>query len=780
MQNLDGVTTDISYVKYLIDGGKTVFVCTENEHSTSAIARILTEYNLPVAVVERVSSAKAGFVNICKFFINASYFTNNDYFLKEEDVLGKIVTSAKKKRTISIDRQILLANSYDMGDLVVHRKYGVARFEGIFLVKAGEKEYDTAKLIYRGGDVLYVPIFNIDYVVKYGSVPTDIDQDSLLDKLGGNGFSTRKKRIAQNLYEMADGLIKQDAKRKQIEAAVFVANEFTRKFDEEFPYILTEDQTLAIEDCVEDLMLARPMERLICGDVGFGKTEVAMRACALVTFGRFVEEYFGQVCVICPTTLLVNQHYKNFCERFSGFDVAIEKITRNTSAKEKKDILRRLAIGEVDILITTHAGFGKDVTFKNLELLIIDEEQHFGVEQKEKMKAKYPCHCLLLSATPIPRTLQMGLSKVKDISIIATPPFDRILPITQVMGFDSTVLTHAIMREKERGGRTFFVCPRVADIDEQVTRIVTMTGGNIKVGIAHGQMEPEKLEDAMDGFFAGHFDVLVTTSIVESGIDISFANTMIIYKAEMFGLSALYQLRGRVGRGKTQSYVYFVMKDENRITQNAQERLRVIASIKNLGEGMKVAMADLDIRGAGNIVGKQQHGKMADVGIELYEQMLKEAISTVRNEPIYNDNEMPEIKISIPFFIPEDYIAGFQDRVQFYREIANIKSLEDLEILEEDIVEQFGKLPIPCQNLIEIVRFKIKAKEIGINKLEIGKKGITIEFFQHFVKFEQLLNEIANNPNKIKPKSQYGIFYEDSCENLIQKTKDVLKWVEML
>jgi transcription-repair coupling factor (superfamily II helicase) len=244
------------------------------------------------------------------------------------------------------------------------------------------------------------------------------------------------------------------------------------------------------------------------------------------------------------------------------------------------------------------------------------------VEQKEKMKTKFPCHILFLSATPIPRTLQMGLSKVKDISIIATPPFDRILPITQVMNFDPTVLTNAIMREKERGGRTFFVCPRIADIDEQVTRIVKMTDGNVRVGVAHGQMETEKLEDAMEQFYDGFFDVLVTTSIVESGIDISFANTMIIYKAEMFGLSALYQLRGRVGRGKNQSYVYFVTRDSNRLTETAQERLKVIASIKNLGEGMKVAMADLDIRGAGNIVGKQQHGKMADVGIELYEQMI--------------------------------------------------------------------------------------------------------------------------------------------------------------
>lgn len=780
IQNFESSKAGIDYLKSLYLEGKTVFICTANEHTTSSIARIFSEHECQIAVIDKISSAKSGVVNICKYFLDSSYQEGNEYFFKEEHILGKIVISAKQKRNISIDRQILSANSYDIGDLVVHKKYGVAKFIGIFLIKAGEKEYDTAKLLYRNGDTLYVPIFNIDYVTKYGHVPDGIDEETLLDKLGGDGFTTRKARVAKNLYAMAEDLVNQSAKRKSSEANVFMQNEFTRKFDEQFPYILTEDQALAIEDCINDLSLGRPMERLICGDVGFGKTEVAMRASTLVIFGKMIEEYFGQVCVICPTTLLANQHYKTFSERFIGFDCKVEKITRMTSVKEKKDILRRLAIGEVDILITTHTGFGKDVIFKNLDLLIIDEEQHFGVEQKEKMKAKFICHVLFLSATPIPRTLQMGLSKIKDISIIATPPFDRILPITQVMDFDTTVLTNAILREKEQNGRTFFICPRVADLNEQMTRIIKMTQGLVKVGIMHGQMDTEALEDTMDKFYDGYYDVLVTTSIVESGIDISFANTMIIYKAEMFGLSALYQLRGRVGRGKAQSYVYFITRDSNHLTENAKERLKVIASIKNLGEGMKVAISDLDIRGAGNIVGKEQHGKLTDVGTELYERMLKEAIAEVHHEVVENPDDMPEIKISIPFYIPEEYISDFTDRMQIYREIANIKNLEDLSILKEDIVERYNIMPHTVINLMEIVKIKIKAKELGIVKLETGQKGTVLEFSRSFTKFDALINVMQKYPNTLKFKTQYSILYNQEGTELMKKSFLALKWVEEL
>lgn len=779
-QNFESSQAGIDYLKSLCSDGKTVFVCTENQHSVSSIARILTEHACKVSVIEKISSAKPEVINICKYFLDSSHKTGNEFFFKEEHILGKVVISAKQKRNISIDRQILTANSYDIGDIVVHKKYGIAKFEGISLVKAGEREYDTAKLVYRGGDTLYVPIYGIDYVTKYGQIPEGIDEESLLDKLGGSGFNNRKSRVAKNLYAIAETLVNQAAKRKSSEANVFTANEFTHKFDEQFPYILTEDQTLAIEDCANDLSLGKPMERLICGDVGFGKTEIAMRCCALVTFGKMTEEYSGQACIICPTTLLANQHYKTFLERFSGFDCKIEKITRTTTTKEKKNILHRLAIGEVDILITTHAGFGKDVIFKNLDLLIIDEEQHFGVEQKEKIKAKFPCHCLLLSATPIPRTLQMGLSKIKDISIIATPPFDRILPITQLMDFDPTVLTNAIMREKDRKGRTFFVCPRIADIDEQVTRIAKMTQGNIRIGIAHGQMPSEELENAMEQFYDGHYDVLVTTSIVESGIDISFANTMIIYKAEMFGLSALYQLRGRVGRGKTQSYVYFITRDSNRLTENAKERLRVLASIKSLGEGMKIAMSDLDIRGAGNIVGKEQSGKMAEVGVELYEQMLKEAIAEVRNEKAESMDDMSEIKIAVPFYIPENYIADFKERMQIYREIANIKNLEDLSVLNTDIANEYGTMPQPVSNLMEIIKLKIQAKKLGIVKLETGQKGIVLEFSQNFTKFDAVIDAMQKHPETIKFKTQYSILYEDPSPDFLKKSSLALKWVEAL
>ena len=457
----------------------------------------------------------------------------------------------------------------------------------------------------------------------------------------------------------------------------------------------------------------------------------------------------------------------------------IAKITRTTTPKERRQIIEQIKNGEVDILIATHAGFSDEISFKNLELLIIDEEQHFGVEQKEKMKKKFACHVLLLSATPIPRTLQMGLSGLKDISIIATPPFDRLLPQTQVMVFDSIVISNAIIREKQRGGRTFFVCPRVSDLEEQKLRILAITGGEVSVGIAHGGMPPAELEVVMDKFYTGVYDVLVTTSIVESGIDISFANTMVLYRAEMFGLAALYQLRGRVGRGKVQSYVYFVVKDINRMTENAKQRLKAISSINSLGEGMKIAISDLDIRGAGNVVGKEQSGKMNDVGVELYEQMLKEAVMEVKHEVSEDDADI-EVKIAIPFFIPEEYIPDFSVRMQVYRELSNIASIDDLMLIQDDIIDRFGKLPQTVLNLIEIIKIKIRAKTQCITRLEAGIKCVVLEFSSQFTKNDQLLNVITKHPDKFQIKTASSLVCVKSGDDLLKKAQEIMKWAEGL
>ncbi|MDA0617224.1 MAG: helicase-related protein [Proteobacteria bacterium] len=758
---------------------KQVFICSGSTLSLPSIQRILTEHECSSLIAQNINDIKNGYVGVCHYFIEKSFAIDTQHFFSEEAIFGKIVVSAKKKRDISAKKQLISANSYGVGDLVVHKKYGVAKFDGLLLVKSQNKEYDTVKLIYAGGDVLYVPVVNVDYVTKYGNVPEGIAIENLLDKLSGTSFATRKAKVKKNLFEIADALLKEAAKRKMVEASVFYENELTKKFDDKFLFILTDDQTLAIEDCREDLSSGRPMERLICGDVGFGKTEVAMRCCALVVFGRMVGMQYGQVCIICPTTLLAMQHYKTFQQRFEGFNVRIAKITRTTTPKERRQIIEQIKNGEVDILIATHAGFSDEISFKNLELLIIDEEQHFGVEQKEKMKKKFACHVLLLSATPIPRTLQMGLSGLKDISIIATPPFDRLLPQTQVMVFDSIVISNAIIREKQRGGRTFFVCPRVSDLEEQKLRILAITGGEVSVGIAHGGMPPAELEVVMDKFYTGVYDVLVTTSIVESGIDISFANTMVLYRAEMFGLAALYQLRGRVGRGKVQSYVYFVVKDINRMTENAKQRLKAISSINSLGEGMKIAISDLDIRGAGNVVGKEQSGKMNDVGVELYEQMLKEAVMEVKHEVREDDADI-EVKIAIPFFIPEEYIPDFSVRMQVYRELSNIASIDDLMLIQDDIIDRFGKLPQTVLNLIEIIKIKIRAKTQCITRLEAGIKGVVLEFSSQFTKNDQLLNVITKHPDKFQIKTASSLVCVKSGDDLLKKAQEIMKWAEGL
>lgn len=793
-----------------------VFLCSSSVSSLKPIVHILTEHSCPSTIIEQFSDAKEGFVNVCHYMAPKSFSFNKAHFFSEEAIFGKIVVSAKKKREISAKKQIVLANSYSAGDLVVHKKYGVAKFDGLFLVKSQGKDCDTVKLTYAGDDVLYIPVVNINLITKYGNIPEGVDKASLLDKLSGGNFVTRKERVRKNLLEIANQLVKEAAKRKTLEATIFHENELTRKFDEGFLFALTNDQELAIEDCKKDLSTGTPMERLICGDVGFGKTEVAMRAASLAVFGGelsnvntgisrnftgkeqaelAVHEHHnqemttkhpaerllngGQVCVICPTTLLAMQHYKTFQQRFRGVGGKVVKITRTTTAKERKRILEQLRNGEVDILIATHAGFSSEISFKNLELLIIDEEQHFGVEQKEKLKNKFNCHVLLLSATPIPRTLQMGLSGLKDISIIATPPFDRLLPQTQVSVFDSIVISNAIIREKQRSGRTFFVCPRVSDLEEQKARVLAITGGEVSVGIAHGGMPPAELEVVMDKFYEGVYDVLVTTSIVESGIDISFANTMILYRAEMFGLSALYQLRGRVGRGKVQSYVYFVVKDINRMTDTAKQRLKAISSISSLGEGMKIAISDLDIRGAGNIVGKEQHGKINDVGVELYEQMLKEAVSEIKHETPGDDIET-EIKIAIPFYIPEEYIPDFSVRMQVYRELSSVSSADDLAIMEGDIVDRFGIIPQSVLNLIEIIKLKIKAKSLHITKLEAGVRGVVIECSNGFEKNDGIINAVKKYPEKYQIKTASSIVCVKAGEDLLRKAKEVLLWIEKL
>jgi transcription-repair coupling factor (superfamily II helicase) len=509
------------------------------------------------------------------------------------------------------------------------------------------------KIAYAGNDSLFVSVDDINLISRYGAENPLVQ----LDKLGGVNWLNRRTKVRKKIKMTAEELLKIASARQLKKSPIFVPDlNFYDEFKNRFGFVETNDQLNAIEDVENDLRKGVPMDRLICGDVGFGKTEVAMRASAIVA-------NFAQVAIITPTTLLCRQHYKNFCQRFSETSIKIAQLSRLTSINENKITREKIASGEVQIVIGTHALIHKNIKFKNLALVIIDEEQHFGVKQKEFLKElRNEVHILALSATPIPRTLQMSLSQVKDLSLIATPPIDRLAVRNFVMPYDSTIAREAIMREYNRSGKIFFVVPRVRDIEEIYPRLKVLLP-EIKIAQAHGQMSPSQLDEIMNDFIDGKFDLLLSTTIIESGIDISSANTMIIYKAEMFGLSQLYQLRGRVGRGKLRGYCYFMLDNRKKISDEAKKKLEVMQSLDALGVGFSVANHDMDIRGSGNLLSDEQSGHIRDTGVELYQQMLVQTIENLKNNPDFKDNEIIEnfddsvtIKLGISLLIPDDYI----------------------------------------------------------------------------------------------------------------------------
>ncbi|MBO6604809.1 MAG: DEAD/DEAH box helicase, partial [Roseicyclus sp.] len=498
-------------------------------------------------------------------------------------------------------------------------------------------------------------------------------------------------------------------------------------FAARFPYEETDDQLTAIADVMEDFAQGRPMDRLIVGDVGFGKTEVAMRA-------AFVAAASGlQVAVIAPTTLLARQHAKTFSDRFRGFPINVRQLSRFVPAREAGETRKGLADGSVDICIGTHALLAKGIRFRNLGLLVIDEEQRFGVTHKERLKEmRSDVHVLTLSATPIPRTLQMSLSGVRDLSLIGTPPIDRLAIRTYVSEFDSVTLREALLREHYRGGQSFYVVPRIQDLPE-IEAFLTDQVPEVSYVVAHGQMAAGELDDRMNAFYDGKYDVLLATTIVESGIDIPTANTMIIHRADRFGLAQLYQIRGRVGRAKTRAYAYLTTKPRQKLSQTAEKRLRVLGSLDSLGAGFTIASQDLDIRGAGNIVGEEQSGHVREVGFELYQSMLEEAIASIRSGAgearLDEDGQWaPQINLGVPVLIPEAYVPDLDVRLGLYRRLSQLTTKVELEGFAAELIDRFGKLPREVNTLLLVIRIKAKCKQAGIARLDAGPKGATIQF----------------------------------------------------
>ena len=638
--------------------------------------------------------------------------------LTEQDMLGDRLVRRKKRRK-SADAFLAELAALTPGDLVVNADHGVARYEGLTSIMVGKAPHDCVALSYAGGDKLYVPVENIDVLTRYGSD----SEKAVLDRLGGEAWQRRKARMKERIREIAGELIKTAAIRATRPGQIAERDASYPQFVDRFPYEETDDQDRAIGEVLDDLSSGRPMDRLVCGDVGFGKTEVALRAAFVAAMAGY------QVALIGPTTLLARQHYSNFVERFHGFPINIGRLSRLVPAAEAKATRDGVEKGQVDIVIGTHALLSKSMKFRKLGLVIVDEEQHFGVTHKEQLKTlREDVHVLTLTATPIPRTLQMAMSGLRELSVIQTPPVDRLAVRTYVAPWDPVVVREALLREHYRGGQSFVVAPRVSDLAaledflrEEVPEVKGIT--------AHGQMSAGQVEERMSAFYDKTYDVLLSTTIVESGLDIPSANTLIVHRADRFGLAQLYQLRGRVGRSKARAYAYLTTTPDRSVSEGADKRLQVLANLDSLGAGFQLASHDLDIRGAGNLLGDEQSGHIKEVGFELYQSMLEEAILERKaGGSERREGFTPQISVEVPILIPETYVPDLDLRMGLYRRLGDLDERAEVEAFAAEMIDRFGKLPEETNNLLQIVEIKINCRKACIAKLDVGAKGAVVTF----------------------------------------------------
>ena len=690
--------------------------------------------------------------------------------IDEQDILGdRLVRKTRGKRGADVLTEV---SSLSVGDLVVHADHGIGRFVGLTAIEAAEKPHDCLELHYSGGDKLYLPVENIELLSRYGSDEAGVQ----LDRLGGVAWQTRKARLKKRIRDMAEKLIKVAALRELRQAPVLTPPDgLYDEFSARFPYEETEDQETSIEAVLDDLASGRPMDRLICGDVGFGKTEVALRASLIAVLAG------KQVAVVVPTTLLARQHFYTFTERFRGFPVKIAQASRLVTAKDRAEVKKGLKSGDIDIVIGTHALLAKSAEFANLGLLIVDEEQHFGVQHKERLKQlREDVHVLTLTATPIPRTLQLALSGVREMSLISTPPVDRLAVRTYVTPFDPVILREALLRERFRGGQTFYVVPRISDLDDAAA-FLEEHAPELKVARAHGQIGSRELDSVMNAFYDRQFDVLLSTSIVESGLDIPSANTLIVHRADMFGLAQLYQLRGRVGRSKIRAYAYFTIPADARLTPGAERRLKVLQSLDTLGAGFVLASHDLDIRGAGNLLGEEQSGHIREVGVELYQSMLEEAVAALRGgqEGEVEDQWSPRINLGTSVLIPEDYVPDLQVRLGLYRRLSGVETHDTIEAFAAELIDRFGPLPEEVRHLLDVVEIKGLCRQAGIEQIDAGPKGAVIAFRNKtFANPEGLIAFIREEGARVKLQPDHRLIYYANWatpEARLQGTRELLK-----
>jgi transcription-repair coupling factor (superfamily II helicase) len=688
----------------------------------------------------------------------------------EQDILGdRLVRKSRTKRGSDVLTEV---SSLSVGDLVVHADHGIGRFAGLATIEAAGEPHDCLEVHYAGGDKLYLPVENIELLSRYGSDESGVQ----LDRLGGVGWQSRKARLKQRIRDMAEKLIKVAALRELRQAPVLNPPDGVyEEFSARFPYEETDDQQTSIGAVLGDLASGRPMDRLICGDVGFGKTEVALRASLIAVLAG------KQVAVVVPTTLLARQHYHTFSARFRGFPVKIAHASRLVSPKERAEVRQGLKSGDIDIVIGTHALLGKGIEFADLGLLIVDEEQHFGVQHKERLKQlREDVHVLTLTATPIPRTLQLALSGVREMSLISTPPVDRLAVRTYVMPFDPVILREALLRERYRGGQTFYVVPRISDLDDAAAFLAEHVP-ELKVGRAHGQMGSRELDQVMNAFYDRQYDVLLSTSIVESGLDIPSANTLIVHRSDMFGLAQLYQLRGRVGRSKIRAYAYFTIPPDARLTPAAEKRLKVLQSLDTLGAGFVLASHDLDIRGAGNLLGEEQSGHIREVGYELYQSMLEETVAAIRGGEgaEIEDQWSPRINLGTSVLIPEDYVPDLQVRLGLYRRLSGVESHDAIEAFAAELIDRFGPVPQEVRHLLDVVEIKGLCRQAGIEQINAGPKGAVIGFRNKtFANPDGLIAFIRDEGKKVKLQPDHRLIYYGNWqtpEERLEGARELLK-----
>ncbi|RWE03285.1 transcription-repair coupling factor [Mesorhizobium sp.] len=713
-------------VKHIADeraAHRRVIVAGWTEGSLDRLGQILAEHHLgnlkPVATLAEVEKLETGQAGLAVLPLESGFETDEMVVVAEQDILGdRLIRRSKRKKRAS--DFIAEASSLSSGDIVVHTDHGIGRFIGLRTIEAVGAPHDCLEIHYAGDDRLFLPVENIELLSRYGSDSAEAP----LDKLGGGAWQARKARLKRRLLDMAGQLIRIAAERQMRAApAMIPAEGLYGEFAARFPYEETDDQQTAIDSVMDDLGAGKPMDRLVCGDVGFGKTEVALRAAFIAALEGF------QVAVVVPTTLLSRQHFKTFSQRFSGLPIRIAQASRLVGSKELAETKKGVADGTVDVVVGTHALLGSSISFKNLGLLIIDEEQHFGVKHKERLKElKNDVHVLTLSATPIPRTLQLALTGVRELSLIATPPVDRMAVRTFISPFDTLVIRETLLRERYRGGHSFYVVPRISDLSE-IHDFLRESVPELKVAVAHGQMPAGELDDIMNAFYDGQYDVLLSTTIVESGLDIPTANTLIIHRADMFGLAQLYQLRGRVGRSKVRAYALFTLPANRKLTDTAERRLKVLQSLDTLGAGFQLASHDLDIRGAGNLLGEEQSGHIKEVGFELYQQMLEEAVAEVKDSGEVQDGGWsPQIAVGTAVMIPESYVPDLQLRMALYRRLGDLETTEEIDGFGAELIDRFGPLPEEVTHLLKIVFIKALCRRANVEKLDAGPKGVVIHF----------------------------------------------------